>query len=169
LEYTCKRFGMINGSTSEGKVLVIKQGTQCGGKQGKMSVSALMPCLDCGQTAFVRFQRLKFVKYNKKAVLDDCATCEQLVGWCKKLWNAVPSFLFEIVFLQDQQLPEKRKNSGWRTMMAFYFWIFVMSRHYAVQYLCALSLFCLLYIIPTFVAQSGNAHDSQDLSIYAKV
>jgi hypothetical protein len=85
LEYTCKRFGMINGSTSEGKVLVIKQGTQCGGKQGKMSVSALMPCLDCGQTAFVRFQRLKFVKYNKKAVLDDCATCEQLVGWCKKL------------------------------------------------------------------------------------
>lgn len=85
LEYTCKRFGMINGSSSEGKELVIKQATQCGGKQGKMSVRALLPCPDCGRTAFVRSQRLKFVKYNKKAVLDDCAMCEQLVSWCKKL------------------------------------------------------------------------------------
>jgi len=83
LEYTCKRFGMSNGSTSDGKMLVIKQGTQRGDKKGERSVSALMPCSDCGRTAFVRFQRLKFVKYNKKAVLDDCPTCEQLVSWCK--------------------------------------------------------------------------------------
>ena len=84
LEYKSKRYGMGNGSESEGKVLVIKEATQCGGKKGKASVAALLPCPDCGQTALVRFQRLKFVKGNKQAVLDDCKTCEKLVRWCKK-------------------------------------------------------------------------------------
>jgi hypothetical protein len=85
LEYKSKRFGMGNGSNSDGHVLGIKEATQSGSKHGKASVAALLPCPDCGQTAFVRFQRLKFVKYNKKAVLDDCKACEQLVSWCKKL------------------------------------------------------------------------------------
>lgn len=85
LEYKSKRFGLVNGSESDGKVLVIKEATQCGGKQGKASVAALLPCPDCGRTALVRFHRLKFVKYNKKAVVDDCKACERLVSWCKKL------------------------------------------------------------------------------------
>lgn len=85
LEYACKRFGMINGSTSDGTVLRIKEGIQIGTKQGKKSVTALLPCPECGRTSFERYQRLKFVKYNKKAVLDDCCHCEQLVSWCKKL------------------------------------------------------------------------------------
>ena len=85
LEYKSKRFGMSNGSMSDGKVLVIKEATQSGSKQGKASVAALLPCPECGRTAFVRFQRLKFVKYNKKAVISDCECCEKLVSWCKKL------------------------------------------------------------------------------------
>jgi len=85
LEYKSKRFGMGNGSNSDGKVLVIKEATQGGDKKGKASVAALMPCSECGTTALVRFQRLKFVKYNKKAVLDHCKACELLVSWCKKL------------------------------------------------------------------------------------
>lgn len=85
LEYKSKKFGMVNGTTSDGQVLEIKEATQCGGKQGKASVAALLPCLDCGRTAVRRFNSLKFVKGNKKAVLEDCATCEKLVSWCKKL------------------------------------------------------------------------------------
>lgn len=85
LEYHSKRFGMTNGSKSDGQVLVIKEATQSGGKQGKASVAALMPCPDCGRSALVRYERLTFTKGKKKASIDDCDTCEQLVSWCKKI------------------------------------------------------------------------------------
>jgi len=85
LEYGNKRFGMYNGSTSDGRVLIIKEASQSGGKKGKASLAAVMPCPVCGRTAAVRFRLLKFVKGSKRAVLGDCEACERLVNWCKKL------------------------------------------------------------------------------------
>ena len=85
VEFGTKRHGSQNGSTSDGRVLVIKEGVQCGGKKGKASLAAMMPCSKCSRTAATRFRLLKFVKGSKKAILDDCETCERLVNWCKKL------------------------------------------------------------------------------------
>ena len=96
-EYACKRYGMQNGTTSNGMELKIKPDSSKNGgqKNALAAVAALFPCNICGTSAEHRLARVQFQKGSKKPTLRPqnrssessyvpCAECLKLVGFCKK-------------------------------------------------------------------------------------
>jgi len=67
-EYQLKRFGLSNGTTSQGTVLKMK--ASGGGKVAQAAVAALEDCATCASTAMQRLRAVRFVKGCKSAVLE---------------------------------------------------------------------------------------------------
>lgn len=87
-EYKSKRYGMGNGTTSQGTVLRIKPDDTGNTKNALAATAALQPCTLCGSSAMERLRQVQFVKGSKKAILNGdsaaCGECLKLVSFCKK-------------------------------------------------------------------------------------
>mmetsp|Transcript_32599 Transcript_32599/g.45233 ORF Transcript_32599/g.45233 Transcript_32599/m.45233 type:complete len:202 (-) Transcript_32599:460-1065(-) len=83
-EYNIKRFGVSNGTTSKGKILIMKPPIDGNLKAGKAALVALGLCVICQSTAGERLSQLKFMKGSKKGVLvSGCEGCLLLVKFSK--------------------------------------------------------------------------------------
>ena len=93
-EFWCKRFGIDNGTTSQGRALKLKA-DPAGGKRSAAMVAALLPCGACGAAAVQRLRRAVFEKGSKFATLPPggadgggggggCAACVQLLKLLKR-------------------------------------------------------------------------------------
>ena len=94
-EFWCKRFGIDNGTTSQGRALKLKA-DPAGGKRSAAMVAALLPCGACGAAAVQRLRRAVFEKGNKFATLPPggadggggggggCTACVQLLKLLKR-------------------------------------------------------------------------------------
>ena len=71
-EYACKRYGMQNGTTSNGMELKIKPDSSKNGgqKNALAAVAALFPCNICGTSAEHRLARVQFQKGSKSQLCD---------------------------------------------------------------------------------------------------
>ena len=73
-EYQLKRFGLVNGTQSAGRELVLK--APATGKAGAAALAALLPCPSCGMEGVPRIKRAKFAKGSKRATIaSGCTGC----------------------------------------------------------------------------------------------